>query len=115
MPPLVPATIATDALLARVGGDRTLLGAMVALFLGECPAFVAGIRRALADRDGPALERTAHALRGAVSNFAADDAAQAALALEVMGRDGDLTKADQAFRALEDALERLRPALEELR
>ena len=58
---------------------------------------------------------TAHALRGAVSNFAADDAAHAALTLEMMGRDGDFTGSDQALRALEEELGRLRPALEELR
>lgn len=103
-----------DALLARVGGDAVLLGAMAALFLEECPEYLSSIRRAVVGRDARALEGAAHTLRGSVSNFAADRTAQAALRLEMMGREGDLAGSDQALLALEDELARLRPVLEEL-
>jgi HPt (histidine-containing phosphotransfer) domain-containing protein len=102
-----------DTLLARLGGDAALLGEMAALFLDECPAHVSGIRQAVTGRDARALESAAHALRGSVSNFAADRTVQAALQLELMGRDGNLTEAEQALHNLEDELERLRPVLEE--
>jgi HPt (histidine-containing phosphotransfer) domain-containing protein len=104
-----------ETLVARVGGNAALLGAMAALFLDECPGYISGIRRAVAGRDAPALERAAHALRGAVSNFAAEPTAQAAQRLEQMGREGDLARSGQALRELEDELERLRPLLEGLK
>ena len=107
--------VGRDALLARVGGDAGLLGEMAALFLDECPRHVSGIRQAVVSRDARSLEGAAHALRGSVSNFTARRASQAALSLELMGRDGDLTGSEQALVALEVELERLKPVLEELK
>ena len=107
--------VGKDALLARVGGDAELLGEMAAMFLDECPRHVSGIRQAVAGHDARSLESAAHALRGSVSNFTARRASQAALSLELMGRDGDLTGSEQALAALEEELERLKPVLEELK
>lgn len=110
-PPEIPDR---DALLARVGGDTALLGAMAALFLDECPGMLAGIRQAVASNDAVGLASTAHAMRGSVSNFTVRRASQSALRLEQMGRDGDLTRSEQALEELEDEIARLRPVLEEL-
>ena len=107
--------VGKDALLARVGGDAGLLGAMAAMFLDECPRHISGIRQAVVSHDARSLESTAHALRGSVSNFTARRASQAALNLELMGRDGDLTGSDRALVELEAELERLVPVLEELK
>lgn len=104
-----------DTLLARVGGDAALLGAMAALFLDECPRHLAGIRQAVASNDATGLESTAHALRGSVSNFTAHRASQSALKLELMGRDGSFTGSEQALGELEAEIEHLRPVLEELK
>ena len=104
-----------DALFARVEGDAALLSAMAAIFLHECPKHLADIRKAVANHDAPGLQATAHHLRGSVSNFLAPQAVQAALTLETMGRDGDLTKSKSALLALEGAIARLKTALEELK
>lgn len=109
-----PDVLNKDALLARVGGDAALLGAMAALFLEECPKYLDDVRQAVVGHDAPALERAAHALKGSVSNFRALATEHAAQTLEQMGRAGDLTGVERALRDLESAVERLTPVLKEL-
>ncbi len=103
-----------NAALARVEGDRELLREMAKLFLEDCPSRLAELRAALERQDGRALERSAHALKGSVSNFCARPAAEAALRLEALGRAGDLLQADAAVRAVEREIARLEPALANL-
>ena len=84
---------------------------MAAMFLQECPKHLSDIRQAVANCDSAALQTSAHTLKGSVSNFTAHKAAQAALQLEMMGRDGDLTRSEPALFELENEIERLKPAL----
>jgi len=100
---------------ARLGNDRSLLGKMLALFVEDCPRMLADVRRAIEAHDASALRLAAHALKGSVANFAAPTAVAAALALEVMGREGNLEGAERAYRELADELDRFqREALEEM-
>jgi PAS domain S-box-containing protein len=103
-----------DLLNRLVGGDAELLKEVVGVFLDSCPTMLAELKQAVDRRDASAVQRAAHALKGAVANFGAKTASEAAQRLEVMGRDQDLGRAAEAYAALEMALERLRPALERL-
>jgi HPt (histidine-containing phosphotransfer) domain-containing protein len=69
----------------------------------------------VARHDGALLRLSAHALKGSVATFGAESAAAAALRLEEMGRAERWAGADDAVAALEAAVERLRPALDDLR
>jgi HPt (histidine-containing phosphotransfer) domain-containing protein len=69
------------------------------------------MQSAIRQQDAVRLRQAAHTLKGEVSNFGARAAVEAALRLEMMGRDGELTDADAAYAALEYALEHLIPAL----
>lgn len=109
-----PDVLSRDALLARVGGDAALLSAMASLFLQEYPGYLAGIREAVVSHDARALENTAHALKGSVSNFLAQAATQAAQTLELMGRAGNLDGAERALATLESEVARLTPDMEML-
>lgn len=100
-----------DEALARVDGDRQLLGELAALFLEECPLMLAEIRKALVRHDAKALLYSAHTLKGSVGNFGVLPVVEAAFTLEKMGRQGDLATAQTAFIELETELARLRPAL----
>ncbi len=99
------------AALEWVGGDVALLAELRDLLLTECGGHLRDIREAVAHRDADALERAAHALKGSVGNFSAKPAADAALRLEVMGREGNLAEAEAAFAVLEKEIERLKSAL----
>jgi PAS domain S-box-containing protein len=112
--PAPPADLDEADLLDRVGGDRALLREMVRLFLDTYPPSLAEVREAVARRDAEALHRAAHTFKGMVGHFGARAAVEAALRLEVMGRDGELGDAEQAYAALAAALENLRPALARL-
>ncbi|MBI3670340.1 MAG: PAS domain S-box protein [Acidobacteria bacterium] len=103
-----------DALVARVEGDKELLTEMVELFLQDSPRLIAAIREAAARGDAKSLERSAHTLKGSVSNFCAPAATAAAVRLEQMGREGDLAQAAEGCAALEKEIARLKPLLAEL-
>ena len=99
------------ALMAHVGGDQQLLRELVGLFLEDLPERLAAVRKAVRRRDAQALSSAAHALKGAVSHFAARDTFELALKLERMGRTGDLDGAEEAFDDLKSEVGRLTHAL----
>ena len=100
--------------LASVDGDMDLFREVVLLFLEECPKTMAGIHAAIVERDAYRLNRSAHALKGSVANFGARTAFEAALKLEIMGRNGNLALAGEAFAGLTEEMARLKEALEKL-
>ncbi|PYU10577.1 MAG: hypothetical protein DMG29_17240 [Acidobacteria bacterium] len=106
-------TLDRATLMERLEGDAGLLAEMVGLFLQDYPRLLAAMREAVARGDAKSLERAAHTLKGAVSNFAAPAATAAALRLELMGRQANLTQAEEALAALEAELDRLKSLLAE--
>jgi PAS domain S-box-containing protein len=103
-----------SAAVARLSGDRELLGELIEVFLEECPKLLATIRQAAADEDGGALRLAAHTLKGSVGNFAARPAFEAAMKLETLARDGIFTGVPAALNVLEKEIEALLPELSEL-
>lgn len=101
-------------LLDRVGGDCELLREIITIFLDECPALVNEIRSAISRSDNGLLERSAHSLKGSVSNFGAQSATAAAYALEVLGRQHKVASAAGELQKLEAELSFVVPALQEL-
>ena len=97
--------------LARVDGDAKLLGELAGLFLADCARLLSAVEEAVARGDAKALEHAAHALKSSVGNFAAHAAFQAASRLEMLGRQGDLAEAQEAYAALQQEIARLRPAM----
>ena len=85
-------------LLERVGGDRKALAQLVRIFRADSPNQVARIRKAIRESDAPALRSAAHAVKGAVSNFAAASATEAAARLQRMGDTGHLAGAEGCAR-----------------
>ena len=100
--------------LERLGGDEELLQEVAALFLEEYPSIMSQIHEAAESRNAHRLERAAHTLKGSVSNFGAESAVEAALALEKIGRSGDLTGVGEAYTQLAAVMEQLHPCFEQL-
>ncbi len=98
-------------ILARLDGDEELLAEAAALFLQNCPNYMASIRAAIADADPKSLEFAAHALKGSVGNFGAELAVQAAYQLETMGRQGDFKHSEEVFQTLETEIENVKLSL----
>jgi two-component system, sensor histidine kinase and response regulator len=102
------------AALDRVGGDVDLLKDIAHVFLDDCPRALAELRSAAARGEGPVVERVAHGLKGAASNFGASRVVAASLAIEQMGRAGKIDEFAAAMATLEAALVDLRGELEGL-
>jgi two-component system sensor histidine kinase/response regulator len=97
--------------LSRVGGDVDLLREVVELFLDDYPNALSKLRTAVNSHDAPGIEHHAHSLKGSVSTFGAQQAFEAALALEKKGRSGDLVGVEDSLSKLENVFEALRPEL----
>jgi CheY-like chemotaxis protein/HPt (histidine-containing phosphotransfer) domain-containing protein len=97
--------------LNQVAGDRKLLRELVRLFLHECPGWLAQMRRGACCGDAATMRTAAHNLKSCLGNFAVQAAFDAALNVEKLGREGKLDGAEEACRAVEQAIDRLRPAL----
>ncbi|MGE0824115.1 MAG: Hpt domain-containing protein [Candidatus Binatia bacterium] len=100
--------------LSRVDGDKSILKDMISVFLQEYPQVLGTIQEAVFHHDSQALVDAAHFFKGSLSNLAAVQAARAALRLETLGRQGDLSLAPLALRQLEDAMARVRPLFTEV-
>jgi PAS domain S-box-containing protein len=118
--PQEPAGVATSqpetlfdaaAFAARVDGDHALIRELVELFLMDCPQRLTCLQQAMQDADWQAVERAAHSLKGAVSNFCAPRALDAALRLESLARTGDASCIAAAYSVLEQELTHLQEAL----
>jgi HPt (histidine-containing phosphotransfer) domain-containing protein len=99
------------ALMVRLRGDTALLKELAELFLAEDVKIQASINDAVARRDAAALQYAAHALKGAVGNFMAKDAFQAAQQLEELGRSGDLSEVDPVRARVDQTVQQLKSAL----
>ena len=112
MPALPPPEFAgRSAFLEGLGNDTTLAQRLIDLFLQDSVRLLDEINHAIADGDADRLRRSAHTLKGAVSNFPAGAARDAAARMETIGFDGDIEAARAAFPVLEKEVDRLRGLL----
>ncbi len=100
-----------DEVLARFGGDLEFLSSSFELFRANYPSLLSLLREAVSGSDPNAVERAAHTIKGSVSNFGAKAATAAALRLERMGRERDLTGAQEVLVQLEHEIERFLVAM----
>jgi signal transduction histidine kinase/CheY-like chemotaxis protein/HPt (histidine-containing phosphotransfer) domain-containing protein len=109
LPP--PELAGRAAFLEALGNDLNLARRLIDLFLQDSGRLMEDIRRAIDERDTDALRRTAHTLKGSVSNFPAGAARDTAARMEAIGFDGDYDAAEEVFPILEQEIERLRGLL----
>ncbi|MCP3987288.1 MAG: Hpt domain-containing protein [bacterium] len=100
--------------LAGLADDLELVAELAELLLADLPGMLAATEQAANEGDAEGLQRAAHTLKGAVSNFHAEPAQAAALRLEQMGRSKDLSEVEPAREALRREIDRLRPEIEKL-
>jgi len=105
-----------DEALRRADHDLETFHMLVELFVEHGPKELAEIKAAMDACDADAVVRSAHRLKGSVVQFCAPTVLEAAIALERMGRAGDVSSAAPVCAELESRLFQLVAALrEELR
>ncbi len=102
-----------DKALNIIGGDKEFLKEIVEIFLVDVPQQVSGIEKAVYSRNGEALEKSSHKLKGAVSNFGENATFKTALKLETIGKENRLDEVDETYGTLMKDVESLVKVLNE--
>ena len=100
-------------LLEKVDNDIEFLTETIQMLASDGPPLMKEIRRASDWKDAAALAKSAHTLKGMISNFCAAGALACAAEVEAIARKGDLSRAPVAVDELEIALDTLITALNE--
>jgi len=96
-----------DAIMEAVGGNVKLLARVRDAFTSQSPRLINSMRDAIEQQNSDELYRSAHTLKGAISNFGMGDALDAAIQIERAGRDADFARAATLLPQLETAVHEL--------
>ena len=102
-----------DELLERVDGEKEFLAELIEIFINDIPEQLSEIQKAVDNRNSKELEKSAHKLKGAISNFGEKAAFETALRLEMMGRNNRLDGVEETYNTLIKDVECLANALKE--
>ena len=81
-------------LIDQFDGEEEIVIEMAEQCLQSVPRYLKAIENAIQEQNAKSLKEAAHTLKGMVSNFRAEALAATALNLEVMGRRGDVSGAE---------------------
>jgi hypothetical protein len=93
--------------LERLGGNRELLGTVLALFARDAPLRLEELRRALGAQDQELARRALHSLRGMAAAVGAESLDQAVVAAHATARGRNLADCAAALPGLEAGLARV--------
>ena len=96
-----------DAIMEAVGGNVKLLARVRDAFVSQSPRLIDAMRDSIAERNADVLYRSAHTLKGAISNFGMGEALDAAIQIERAGREADFARATTLLPTLESAVREL--------
>jgi two-component system, sensor histidine kinase and response regulator len=107
------ADTAVDWNVARkhLGDSPQVLREFCELVKTQVSTLVADMRSAIESRDAKLLQRSAHTLKSSVKYFGAESLAQAALAIETLGRTASSASTPELFADAHDLLSQLEPEL----
>ena len=96
-----------EELLQRVDGDRAFLAEIAEIFRGDYPKQIRILQESIEAGDRERTRHTAHALKGALSNLAAERATALATSLEGAGASANPADASRLLAELEKELQRV--------
>ena len=97
--------------IRAVDEDGSVLAEVIQMYLDEVPQHLSAMRAGLAQRDGAAIGRSAHALKSASFNVGAKGVGELCRRLEKEGKSGDLSETEDRLAALTAMLDRVQTAL----
>ena len=103
-----------NTLVERFDGDRDIFDALTEVFLEHGPAQLEVVRDAVGRRDGPALARSAHRLKGSIGIFGATTAFHAIERLQALGQVVRFDEARALFTQLDEGMSALIAVLQQV-
>ncbi len=97
--------------LESLDNDRDLLASQMAFFLQDAPALLDNMSHAIGSGDAYQLQLAAHRLKGMLARYASHNATAIALALEQLGKSGQLEGAADLLQNLRPLVNRLANAI----
>jgi len=104
-----------SALLANLGGRGDLVKQVIDVFLTDAPVMLTRLKEAARASNPADLAAAAHAIKGSAGLFSQGEAYNAARALELRARGGDISAADRACQDIERSVSRLMMELKNIR
>lgn len=89
----------------RLDGDFDLFRELTDLFFDDSASLISRIKNSIDSGDMEGLRKNAHTLKGAVSNFSAQGAYEAAFELETAGRNNCADGLAEKLAALENEIQ----------
>jgi HPt (histidine-containing phosphotransfer) domain-containing protein len=89
-------------------GEPDVVREVLTLFVDDAPTRMTAIAEAAERRDGPALQRAAHSLKGAAGNIGASALQACCRDLEAAGRSGAFDQAPALLETMRREFERIR-------
>ena len=99
-----PTTFDLTGAMETVLGNKDLFQEIAGMFIESCSDYIAKIKEGITGNDAAILERESHSLKGAVGNFGAKKAYEAAYHLEKLGNEGKMATAAAGLSDLERVL-----------
>ena len=100
--------------LQRLGGDKELFFEFIEIFMSDSSKMLDELSSAVKTNDFSSVEKSAHALKGLMSNFGAKPCCEMALQFERAGREQDLAGVSESLPQFLDLYESLRRELNTL-
>lgn len=94
---VVESVINREQLLERVDGDFELLEELLNVFVEEFPSQLKEVEEAILTNDSEKLRKSAHRLKGALGNLAAEEAYGTAIAMETYAINRNMTAAQNLY------------------
>ncbi|MBD3168230.1 MAG: hypothetical protein GF307_02025 [candidate division Zixibacteria bacterium] len=96
-----------ETALETVEGDKDLLKELIEIFIDDYPAVIKSLNEAFDSKECGQVEKAAHRLKGAMSNFGSGQAVELAQKTEILAREGDFEGAQKVYTDLIEASEKL--------
>jgi two-component system, sensor histidine kinase and response regulator len=103
-----------DTALGRLGGDRTLLRDMAAIYLEDSNQMIESVEKSVAEGDLQEVEHRVHALKGLAATFEPADLVEPMQDLITGARKGELPEVRRLWRQCRPKLDGLQATLLDL-
>ena len=104
---------ATFEELKQMSGDD-FINELIDTFLEDAPNMIAEIKSALADNDADTFRRAAHSMKSNAATFGANELAELAKELEMLGKDNKLNETGDKLQSMVEAYASAKKELEAL-